>query len=297
MLNIIPGDIPTAQFHAYMLSAVAPRPICFASTVDKNGNVNLSPYSFFNAFGSNPTTLIFSPARRVRDNTIKHTLENVYETMEVCINVVSFDMVQQVSLASTEYEKGVNEFVKAGFTAIPSDLIKAPRVKESPVQIECKVREVIETGDQGGAGNLVICEILKMHISEEILDANKNIDPNKIKLVARMGGDWYAKAFGEALFEIEKPIRNKGIGVDAIPESIRLSNVLTGNNLGQLGNVEKLPDATEIEAFEAESTEYQNLITRFGIHAESLEYERHLLAKDFLQRGWVMDAWKLLLAK
>lgn len=297
MLNIIPGDIPTAQFHAYMLSAVAPRPICFASTVDKNGNVNLSPYSFFNAFGSNPTTLIFSPARRVRDNTIKHTLENVYETMEVCINVVSFDMVQQVSLASTEYEKGVNEFVKAGFTAIPSDLIKAPRVKESPVQIECKVREVIETGDQGGAGNLVICEILKMHISEEILDANKNIDPNKIKLVARMGGDWYAKAFGEALFEIEKPIRNKGIGVDAIPETIRLSNVLTGNNLGQLGNVEKLPDATEIEAFEAESTEYQNLITRFGIHAESLEYERHLLAKDFLQRGWVMDAWKLLLAK
>lgn len=297
MLSIIPGEIPTSQFHAYMLAAVAPRPICFASTVDKQGNVNLSPYSFFNAFGSNPTTLIFSPARRVRDNTIKHTLENIYETMEVCINVVTYDMVQQVSLASTEYEKGVNEFVKSGFTELASEQIKAPRVKESPVQIECKVRQVIETGDQGGAGNLVICEILKMHIAEEILDAEKKIDPNKIKLVARMGRDWYAKAFGEALFEIEKPIRNKGIGVDAIPESIRLSNVLTGNNLGQLGNVEKLPTEDELKEFASTSEDYQNLIIRFGIHPESLEYERHHLAKHYLQQGLVMDAWKLLLVK
>lgn len=278
-----------------MLSSIAPRPICFASTVDKAGNVNLSPFSFFNAFGSNPSTLIFSPARRVRDNTIKHTLENVLETMEVCINVVNYDMVWQMSLASTEYEKGVNEFKKAGFTELPSDLIRAPRVKESPVQFECKVRQVIETGTEGGAGNLVICEILKMHISETVLDAEGHIDQNKIQLVARMGGDWYAKAFGDALFEIEKPTRNKGIGVDQIPESIRLSNVLTGNNLGQLGNIESLPTENEISHFIETSGPYKNLIVRFGIDPESLEYERHLLAKEYLSVGDVSSAWKVLL--
>lgn len=278
-----------------MLSSIAPRPICFASTVDKAGNVNLSPFSFFNAFGSNPSTLIFSPARRVRDNTIKHTLENVLETMEVCINVVNYDMVWQMSLASTEYEKGVNEFKKAGFTELPSDLIRPPRVKESPVQFECKVRQVIETGTEGGAGNLVICEILKMHISETVLDAEGHIDQNKIQLVARMGGDWYAKAFGDALFEIEKPTRNKGIGVDQIPESIRLSTVLTGNNLGQLGNIESLPTENEISHFKETSGPYKNLIVRFGIDPESLEYERHLLAKEYLLIGDVKSAWMTLL--
>lgn len=278
-----------------MLSSIAPRPICFASTVDKEGNVNLSPFSFFNAFGSNPSTLIFSPARRVRDNTIKHTLENVLETMEVCINVVNYDIVWQMSLASTEYEKGVNEFKKAGFTELPSDLIRAPRVKESPVQFECKVRQVIETGNEGGAGNLIICEILKMHISETVLDVEGHIDQNKIQLVARLGGDWYAKAFGDALFEIEKPIRNKGIGVDQIPESIRLSNVLTGNNLGQLGNIESLPTENEIKHFIEVSGPYKNLILRFGIDPESLEYERHLLAKEYLSLGDVSSAWKVLL--
>lgn len=297
MLSIVPGEIPTAKLHAYMLAAIAPRPICFASTVDKEGNVNLSPYSFFNAFGSNPTTLIFSPARRVRDNTIKHTLENVYETKEVCINVVNYDMVWQMSLASTEYEKGVNEFEKAGFTELPSDIIKAPRVKESPVQFECKVREVIETGQEGGAGNLIICEILKMHINESVLDAEQKIDPNKIQLVARMGGDWYSKAFGDSLFEIEKPLRTKGIGVDAIPEAIRLSTVLTGNNLGQLGNVESLPTEEELETFKEESEQFHNLKTRFGHHDESLQYERHLLAQQYLSEGDVNTAWKILLAK
>ncbi|MBI1223555.1 MAG: flavin reductase family protein [Bacteroidetes bacterium] len=297
MLTIVPGEVSTGKLHAYMLAAVAPRPICFASTVDKNGQVNLSPFSFFNAFGSNPTTLIFSPARRVRDNTIKHTLENVYETMEVCINVVNYDMVWQMSLASTEYDKGINEFEKGGFTELPSDLIRPPRVKESPVQIECKVREVIETGREGGAANLVICEILKMHISESVLDAEQHIDPNKIKLVARMGGDWYAKAFGEALFEIEKPLRTKGIGVDSIPESIRLSTVLTGNNLGQLGNVDALPSEEEIQLFMEESEQYHNLKTRFGHHDESLEYERHLLAQQYLNDGDTSSAWKILLAR
>ena len=282
MLEIIPGALPTAKLHAYMLSAVAPRPICFASTVDKQGNVNLSPYSFFNAFGSNPTTLIFSPARRVRDNTIKHTLENVYETMEVCINVVTYEMVQQTSLASTEYEKGVNEFVKAGFTEVPSDLIKAPRVKESPVQIECKVREVIETGDQGGAGNLIICEILKMHINEEVLDADGMIDQHKIHLVSRLGKNWYGKAYGDALFEVEKPLVTKGIGVDAIPQSIRLSHVLTGNNLGQLGNVEQLPTA-------AQAAEY---VQQHHVP----QGQAHQVAKTLLDGGKTLEAWMVLLA-
>jgi len=280
-----------------MLASIAPRPICFASTVDKEGNVNLSPYSFFNAFGSNPTTLIFSPARRVRDNTIKHTLENVLDTMEVCINVVNYDMVWQMSLASTEYEKGINEFEKAGFTEVPSDIIRAPRVKESPVQFECKVRKVIETGSEGGAGNLIICEIVKMHINEAVLDAEHHIDQNKIQLVSRLGGNWYGKAFGDALFEIEKPVRNKGIGVDVIPENIRLSTVLTGNNLGQLGNVEALPNNAEIAEFAENSQEYQNLKTRFALHAESMEYERHLLAQGFLSSGNVQSAWKILLAE
>ena len=297
MLSITPGEISTAKLHAYMLASIAPRPICFASTVDKEGNVNLSPYSFFNAFGSNPSTLIFSPARRVRDNTIKHTLENVMETMEVCINVVNYDMVWQMSLASTEYEKGINEFEKSGFTELPSELIRAPRVKESPVQFECKVREIIETGNEGGAGNLIICEILKMHINEAVLDDEQRIDQNKIQLVSRLGGNWYGKAFGDSLFEIEKPVRNKGIGVDAIPENIRLSTVLTGNNLGQLGNVEALPTETEIADFAEDSLEYQNLKTRFALHAESLEYERHLLAQRFLSAGDVQSAWKILLAE
>jgi len=297
MLSITPGEISTAKLHAYMLASIAPRPICFASTVDKEGNVNLSPYSFFNAFGSNPSTLIFSPARRVRDNTIKHTLENVMETMEVCINVVNYEMVWQMSLASTEYEKGINEFEKAGFSEIASDIIRAPRVKESPVQFECKVREIIETGNEGGAGNLIVCEILKMHINEAVLDDEQRIDQNKIQLVSRLGGNWYGKAFGDSLFEIEKPVRNKGIGVDAIPENIRLSTVLTGNKLSQLGNVERLPTEAEIINFAEDSLEYQNLKTRFALHAESLEYERHLLAQRFLSVSDVQSAWKILLAE
>lgn len=296
MKVINPGELPTAKLHAYMLSAIAPRPICFASTVDKEGNVNLSPFSFFNAFGSNPTTLIFSPARRVRDNTIKHTLENAIETREVCINVVTYEMVYQTSLASVEYPKGVDEFKKSGFTPLPSDLIKAPRVKESPVQIECRVRDIIETGTEGGAGNLIICEILRMHITEDVLGEDGMIDQRKIHLVARMGKDWYCKAFGDALFEVEKPNTKIGIGYDAIPEHIRLSTILTGNNLGQLGNIEVLPGAEEIAAFVAANRELEEILHRLQADRENLEAQKHLMAKQLLEQNRTVDAWKVLLA-
>jgi len=296
MLTINPKEISTAKLHGYMLSAIAPRPICFASTVDKAGKVNLSPYSFFNAFGSNPSTLIFSPARRVRDNTIKHTLENVYETMEVCINVVNYDMVWQMSLASTEYAKGVNEFEKAGFTELPSQMIKAPRVKESPVQFECKVREVIETGKEGGAGNLVVCEILCMHINQQVLDADGRIDQQKIKLVARLGQDWYCKAYGDALFEIEKPLSSLGIGIDALPEKIRNSHILSGNDLGRLGNIERLPETEKLTAYAEQSEIVKELYKRFGHHPESLEYEHHRAIKQLLVENNLSEASLLMLA-
>jgi flavin reductase (DIM6/NTAB) family NADH-FMN oxidoreductase RutF len=292
--TIIPGQVPTGELHAYMLSAVAPRPICFASTLDKNGKANLSPFSFFNAFGSNPPTLIFSPARRVRDNSIKHTLENVYETMEVCINVVSYDMVQQVSLASCEYGKDVDEFVKSGFTKMRSEKIKPWRVKESPVQLECVVKQVIETGDKGGAANLIICEILVMHISENILNEKGNIDQHKIDLVGRLGGDFYVRASGAALFEVEKPSRNLGIGVDALPENIRLSPILTGNNLGQLGNAEKIPADAEVEQM-LNNSEIRNMIYRLENDRENLLMQLHSKAKQLLDAGHVQEAWKVLL--
>ena len=240
-MTIHPSDIKTAQLHAYLLGAVSPRPICFASTIDKDGHANLSPFSFFNIFGSKPPIAIFSPARRVRDNSIKHTLENVMDNKEVVINVVNYAMVQQMSLASCEYPKGVNEFKKAGFTAITSEMVKPFRVKESPVQLECKVLEVKETGNEGGAGNLVICEVVCMHIQDEVLNEAQQIDPHKIDLVARMGGDYYCRASGDAVFTVNKPNLNLGLGFDALPLSIKNSSILTGNNLGQLANCTSIP--------------------------------------------------------
>jgi flavin reductase (DIM6/NTAB) family NADH-FMN oxidoreductase RutF len=277
-MKIIPSEIATSKLHAYMLGAIAPRPIAFASTIDKDGNANLAPYSFFNAFGSNPTTLIFSPARRVRNNTIKHTLENVIENKEVVINVVNYKMVQQMSLASCEYPKGVSEFTKAGFTPIASDFIKPYRVAESPVQIECKVREVIETGTEGGAGNLIVCEIVAMHINDDILDENLRIDANKIDLVARMGGDLYCRASGNALFEVAKPNEKLGIGIDQLPAKIRNSTILTGNDLGMLANVEAIPSLKIIENNATLSSE-----------------QKHYLAKQFLVENKVNEAWQVLL--
>lgn len=295
MLTIDPKEIKTGLFHSYMLASIAPRPIAFASTIDGEGNMNLSPFSFFNAFGSKPPILVFSPARRVRDNTIKHTLENIYETKEVVINVVNYAMVQQTSLASTEYPKGVSEFVKSGFTPIPSTLVRPFRVKESPVQMECKVLEVKEMGNLGGAANLIVCEILLMHISEDILDQEQKIDANKIDLVARMGGNLYCRASGTSLFEVTKPLSTLGIGVDNLPVSIRLSNTLTGNNLGQLGNCEKLPSGEEIDEFGRRDF-MKELKTRFAHHPEIYKTKLHELAKSLLEKGHVEEAWKVLLS-
>ncbi len=294
MYTIDPKKIKTGEFHSYMLSSIAPRPIAFASTVDKDGQPNLSPYSFFNAFGSRPPILVFSPARRVRDNSIKHTLENIYETMEVVINVVNYSMVQQMSLSSSEYPKGVNEFIKSGFTPIPSEKVKPFRVKESPVQLECKVLQIIETGQEGGAANLIICEILLMHINESVLNESNKIDPDKIDLVARMGGDWYCRASGAALFEVAKPLSTLGIGVDRLPDSIRLSTILTGNNLGQLGNVEKLP--TNDEVIETMNKDFmKDLKQRFGNDPAHFKIKLHELARALLEKNDAETAWKVLL--
>lgn len=293
IMTIDPKEIPVPELHGFLLGAVAPRPIAFASTVDKQGNVNLSPFSFFNVFSANPPIMIFSPARRGRDNTTKHTLENVLEHPEVVINVVSHSIVEQMSLSSTEYEKGVNEFIKSGLTPIDSETIEPPRVKESPVSFECKVLEVKSLGENGGAGNLVICEVQRMHISDDILTDGK-IDPNKIDLVGRMGGNWYSRASGNDIFEVAKPLVTKGIGVDQIPVNIRNSDVLTGNNLGQLGNIEQLPSQEEIDQF-ANEPEVRAILDSLDGNHEALQKELHLLAQKHLLEGSVMDAWKVLL--
>lgn len=280
-----PKDLPVPKVHALLLGAVTPRPIAFASTVDKDGNVNLSPFSFFNCFGSNPPLLIFSPARRGRDNTVKNTYENVQDVGEVVINVVSYDMVQQTNLASAEFPKGVNEFVKAGFTEVPSLKVKPPRVKESPVSMECKVLQVIRTGDQGGAGNLVICEVVMIHVKDEILDKDGRIDPFKLDAVARLGGDWYCRVQGDSIFKVPKPLDRASLGIDQIPTSIRNSKILSGNDLGMLGNVEKLPATISTTHLE----EYN--VARAGGRDEI-----HRLAKQYLNEGRVEDAWMVLLA-
>jgi flavin reductase (DIM6/NTAB) family NADH-FMN oxidoreductase RutF len=288
--TISPKDVSTAEFHSYLLSAVAPRPIAFASTIDGSGNINLSPFSFFNAFGANPPILIFSPARRVRDNTTKHTLENIKEVGEVVINIVNYAMVEQTSLASTEYDKGVNEFVKAGFTQVPSQMVRPPRVGESPVAFECKVLQIIETGTEGGAGNLIICEVVLAHIKEEILDEKGRIDTKKIDLVGRMGGEWYCRANGDALFEIPKPLLTKGIGIDQLPDFIKNSSVLTGNNLGRLANVERIPSPEEVRAFQDE--EVKNIVLNNSLDKKTA---LHLKAKQFLEDGKITEAWLTLL--
>jgi flavin reductase (DIM6/NTAB) family NADH-FMN oxidoreductase RutF len=286
MLSIDPKEITTAKLHGYLLGAIAPRPIAFASTIDADGNPNLSPFSFFNVFGANPPIMIFSPARRVRGNTTKHTLENAIATKEVVINVVNYKMVQQMSLSSTEYAKGVNEFEKAGFTMLASDKIKPFRVAESPVQFECKVNDIIFTGDEGGAGNLIVCEVVKVHVSEDILDSKGAIDQHKIDLVARAGGSYYTRA-RDGFFEIPKPISSLGIGVDAIPSEIRNSTILTGNNLGMLGNIEQLPNEETVNNFGREHAKFLGLETT----------KKHIFAQEFLSKNDVESAWKVLLLK
>jgi flavin reductase (DIM6/NTAB) family NADH-FMN oxidoreductase RutF len=294
MKTINPQEISIGEFHSILLGAIAPRPIAFASTIDLEGKVNLSPFSFFNVFGSNPPILIFSPARRVRGNTQKHSLENVREVPEVVINIVNYAMVEQMSLASTEYDKGINEFIKAGFTPIASELVKPPRVAESPVTFECKVKQIIETGTEGGAGNLIVCEIVLAHIQENILNEAGKIDQHKIDLVGRLGGDWYVRASGNALFEVEKPLAKKGIGVDQIPEKIRLSTILTGNNLGKLGNVEQIPSPAEVQTF-AEEINWSELKNQFKNDINALEIYLHQLAQNYLANNETEKAWKVLL--
>ncbi len=289
MKTFTPKNLKTKELHGHLLGAIGPRPIAFASTVNKEGIPNLSPYSFFNVFSANPPILIFSPARRVRDNTTKHTLQNCEDTKEVVVNIVNYDIVQQMSLSSTEYSEGVNEFVKSGLTMLESDVVKPPRVKESPVHFECKVKDIIYLGNEGGAGNLIISEVVKIHINDDILDENGKIDQHKIDQVARMGGDWYTRA-NQGLFEVRKPLTTLGIGVDQIPDDIRLSDILTGNDLGKLGNIEKLPTETEVESFVKEENLKQYILN------ENIENIHHK-AQEYLRSKDVFSAWCILLAK
>lgn len=276
------------QVQAYLQGAVSPRPIALASTIDQNGSINLSPFSFYNLFSSNPPILIFSPSRRVRDNTTKHTLDNVQEVPEVVINAVTYEMVQQTSLSSTEYARGVNEFEKAGFSPVKSSIVSPPRVKESPVAFECKVNQVIPLGQQGGAGNLVVCEVLLIHLDERVLNNAGVIDPNKIDTVARMGGDWYCRASGDAIFKVPKPLTTLGIGVDQLPSPIRNSPWLSGNDLGMLGNIERMPTIEEAEATRKDPVVMKAL--------NGGQQSTHLLAKQYLQEQRIAEAWMILLA-
>jgi flavin reductase (DIM6/NTAB) family NADH-FMN oxidoreductase RutF len=276
-LTIDPKETPTARLQAYLQGAIAPRPIAFASTIDKEGLVNLSPFSFFNLFSTRPPILVFSPSRRVRDNTVKHTLQNVAEVPEVVINIVSYAMVEQASLASCDYPRGLNEFVKAGLTEMKSETVKPPRVGESPASFECKVNQVISLGNDGGAGNLIICEILLAHFKEEILGPTRNIDPQRLDAVARMGDDFYCRAHGENIFVVPKPNSKLGIGFDQLPGSIRSSKILSGNDLARLANVERLPNLERFDPLETTD-----------------EMNRHRLAKSLLAEGKIEEAWRVL---
>jgi len=278
-----PTTIPQPELYTILSTAVAPRPICFASTIDNQGNVNLSPYSFFNVFSSNPPVMVFSPTRSGRDNSLKHTHQNVVEVPEVVINVVNHKMAEQMSLSSTSYEKGVNEFVKAGFTEVPSVKVKPPRVGEAPVSFECTVLEVVELAQTPGAGNLIIAQVDMIHINDDYL-TDDVLDTEKLDLVGRMGGNWYIRAIKESLFEIPKPIRTHGIGVDALPKGIRESDILTGNNLGRLGNLEQLPSQKDIKT----------IVEVAGIQDKS-KTELHTLAKQLLDDGNTEKAMAYLL--
>ncbi len=291
MLTLHLKDIPIADAQHYLQHAIAPRPVCFASTIDLNGRVNLSPFSFFNLFSINPPIAIFSPSRRVRDNTTKHTLQNILEVPEVVINIVSYDMLQQVSLSSCEFPKGNDEFLKAGFTKELSQIVKPPRVKESPVQFECKVVEVKPLGNDGGSGNLVIAEILVMHINDDILNGQGKIDQRRLDLVARLGANWYARVNANNIFEVEKPNTQLGVGIDALPPNIRNSKILTGNNLAQLANVNESPFVDP--AFDDDKL--KNIFQYYSIDPGEMEKELHFYAKELLDKGKAREAWQVLL--
>jgi flavin reductase (DIM6/NTAB) family NADH-FMN oxidoreductase RutF len=284
--------LSTVEKQYYLQHVVAPRPVCFASTIDKDGNANLSPFSFFNLFSSNPPVVIFSPSRRIRDNTTKHTLQNVMEVPEVVINIVTYDMVQQTSLASCEFPKGADEFSKAGFTKEPATVVKPPMVKESKVKLECSVREIKSLGEEGGAGQLVICEVLRLHLADDLLNEDKKIDQTKLELVARLGGDWYCRVSKENLFIVPKPNVKLGIGIDALPQSIRQSKLLTGNHLGMLGNVHELPVVEP--SFDDEHL--KNIVQYFSVNPAEMEREVHAYAAKLLDQNKIHEAWQVLLA-
>lgn len=286
MVTINPKEIPVPRMHSLLLGAVVPRPIALASTIDRDGRVNLSPFSFFNVFSANPPIMIFSPARRGRDNSTKHTYENVKVVPEVVINIVTHKIVEQVSLASCEYPRGVNEFIKAGLTEAPSEVVRPPRVADSPVSFECKVNQVIELGTGGAAGNLVICEVLRMHIQDEVLDPDGRINPFKLDAVARMGADYYLRAQGDSIFTVPKPNEKLGMGIDALPQQIRKSNVLTGNDLAKLANVERIPDP--------DASVQQIVDVRNALEKDVTTV--HQLAQLALQKGEILKAWQILLA-
>ena len=293
MLEINPKDLSTKDLHGHLLSSVGPRPIALVSTIDNEGRPNLSPFSFFNVFSANPPIAIFSPARRVRNNTTKHTLQNAALTKEVVINVVSFPIVEQTSLSSTDYKEGVNEFIKSGLTPLESIQVKPYRVKESPVHMECLVKDIISLGEEGGAGNLVVCEIVKMHISENVLNEHNQIDPNKIDLVGRMGANWYCRASNTSLFEVQKPNSKIGIGYDQLPQHIRDSDILSGNDLAKLANVKSLPSMKDVEKLK----ENENLvqILKSSLDEDQTRENLHYHCKKLLQENKVLDAWSTLL--
>jgi flavin reductase (DIM6/NTAB) family NADH-FMN oxidoreductase RutF len=294
MVTYDPKELPVPKLHQYLLGAVGPRPIAFASTIDEEGNHNLSPFSFFNVFSAAPPIMIFSPARNGRTNTTKDTYNNVKKVPEVVINIVNYDILHQMSLSSSPYAPDVDEFVKAGFTPVASETIRPMRVKESPVQFECKVNQVIELGDQGGAGNLVICEVTKIHIHEEVLDENGMIDQKKISLVARMGGNWYCHANEASMFEITKPITTIGIGFDQLPEDIRNSNVLSGNDLAQLAGVTELPNETDVNEYKL--LELSEVFLTLEDEPAKLEAELHRRAKSLIADNDIQGAWMTLLS-
>jgi flavin reductase (DIM6/NTAB) family NADH-FMN oxidoreductase RutF len=294
MLSLDPKELLIPKLHQLLLGAIGPRPIAFASTIDENGNHNLSPFSFFNVFSANPPILIFSPARSGRTNETKDTYKNVKKVPEVVINIVTYDIVQQMSLSSSPYAPEVDEFVKAGFTSLESELVRPRRVAESPVQFECKVNQVIELGAEGGAGNLIICEVVKMHINENVLDANGLIDQHKINLVARMGGNWYCHANEASMFEVVKPLTTVGIGFDNLPSDILTSSILTKNDLGLLAGIEKLPNETDVNEYKL--VELNNYFVSLDNEPVQLELALHKHAQGLLTEGKLEEAWMTLLA-
>ena len=292
MITIELQQLNALEKQRWLQYAIAPRPICLASTIDKAGTINLSPFSFFNIFSIDPPIAIFSPSRRVRDNTTKHTLQNVMEVPEVVINIVDYDMVQQTSLASCEYDQDINEFIKAGFTMQSATIVQPPMVKEAKIKMECRVLEVKSLGKRGGSGNLVIAEIILIHVEESILDADGNIDQLKLNHVARLGGDWYCKVDASNLFMVEKPNTKKGIGIDALPLNICNSKILTGNHLGQLANVYELPNIDP----SFEDNTLRNIFQYYSLNPEEMEKELHRYAATLLTENKVKEAWQVLLS-